>query len=469
VTRRLLVSFLTITLIVLAALEIPLALSFEHRELQDLTSQSERDAFVMASLAEDQLEAGGVQANLIEVARDYARRTDGRVVIVDRTGLAVVDTDPPSPGDRTFATRPEIEQALKGEVTTGRRRSETLDSEFVFVAVPVASGGTIRGAVRLTLPTSQLTTRVHRYWVTLGVIALVSLVAVMLAGFAFARWVGSPLERLQESAVAFGTGNLTARAAVREGPPEVRSLAATFNQMAERLEELISAQDAFVADASHQLRTPLTALRLQLENVRAGVDPDSVDAALEEVGRLSRLVDGLLALARAERRAPSVEAVDMPDVLRERQAMWQPLADERGVDIVVDAVPTVAECDRDRLSQVVDNLVANALDVSPSGSAVVLSCAGVDGTAELHVRDHGPGMTADERAHAFDRFWRAERETRADGALGGTGLGLAIVAKLVKVDGGSVTLDAAPEGGLDAVVRLPSYSARGSGASGSRP
>jgi signal transduction histidine kinase len=459
VTRRLFLSFLTITLIVLAALEIPLALSFEHRELQDLTGQTERDAFVVASFAEDELEEGLITPQLSAVARDYSRRTDGRVVIVDAKGTAVVDTDPPAPGERSFASRPEFEQALAGSVATGRRHSDTLDSDLVYVAVPVASGGHVRGAVRLTLSTSELTARVHRYWATLGLIALVSVAAVMLAGLAFARWVTSPLQRLQDSAVAFGGGDLGTRASIREGPPEVRALAATFNQMAERLEELVEAQDAFVADASHQLRTPLTALRLRLENVRAGIDPDSVDAALDEVGRLSRVVDGLLALARADRRVGAFDDVDLRGVLLERQTIWQPLAAERGVEIVVEGPAVVARCDRDRLSQVVDNLLANAVDVSPVGSSVVLSSGGVDGTPELHVRDHGPGLTAEERVHAFDRFWRAERAaaragTGGAGSLGGSGLGLAIVAKLVKLDGGTVWLDEAPGGGIDAVVRL---------------
>jgi signal transduction histidine kinase len=197
--------------------------------------------------------------------------------------------------------------------------------------------------------------------------------------------------------------------------------------------------------------------------MQAGVEPESVDAALDEVARLSRLVDGLLALARAERRSGGIDAVDLGDVLRERQAMWQPLADERGVDIVVEpsAIPAVADCDRDRLSQVVDNLLANALDVSAPGTSVVLACGRADGVAELHVRDHGPGMTADERTRAFDRFWRAEHGAAARNgngdALGGSGIGLSIVAKLVKTDGGSVTLDAAPGGGIDAVVKLPAH------------
>ena len=148
------------------------------------------------------------------------------------------------------------------------------------------------------------------------------------------RWIARPLGKLEEAAAAAGGGDLSARAPVDSGPPEVKTLAAGFNDMVARLEELIDSQEAFVADASHQLRTPLTALRLRLENLERDVTPsgrDDVESALAEVARLSRLVDGLLALARADRAPAAVEDVDVAATVEERLAAWSALAAERDV------------------------------------------------------------------------------------------------------------------------------------------
>ncbi|HYA08054.1 MAG TPA: HAMP domain-containing sensor histidine kinase, partial [Gaiellaceae bacterium] len=211
-------------------------------------------------------------------------------------------------------------------------------------------------------------------------------------------------------------------------------------------------QDEFVADASHELRTPLTALRLRLENLERGLDGDErrdADAALHEVERLSQMVEGLLALARADAGATPAVRVDAAAVVRERVSTWRALADERGLTLAADADGTVTvRASPERLAQVLDNLVANALDHAPAGTTVTVSARVAAQWAELHVQDEGPGMTPEQRARAFDRFWRA-----GSGA-GGSGLGLAIVRRLVEADEGEVELADAPGGGLDAVVRL---------------
>jgi signal transduction histidine kinase len=237
----------------------------------------------------------------------------------------------------------------------------------------------------------------------------------------------------------------------------VRSVATVFDDMAGRLDELVAAQDAFVADASHQLRNPLTALRLRLENLRADVGDDSDDdlsGALDEVAHLSRLVDGLLVLARAGATAPGPNGpVDLAAAVEDRLAVWSPLADERGVQLVARAgAPARAEATDERVRQVIDNLLANALDAAPAGSEITLAVGTEGDHVVLHVIDAGPGMSDEERARAFDRFWRAT--TARPGQLGGSGLGLAIVQKLVQADGGDVELAAAPGGGVDAVVRF---------------
>ena len=446
-TRRLLLSYLGLTFFVLVVLEIPLGVVNARNERSDLTTKVERDASFFASYAEDSLEHGKRPAALAVQALRYRQTTGGRVVIVDRRGIALIDTNPPAnvPSNqaRTFITRPEIAAALRGQVVSGVRRSNTLNQNLLFVAVPASSGTKVTGAVRITYPLSSVDTRVRNYWLMLLAIAGVVLVAAALIGLRFARWVSSPLGRLKATTAEAGAGDLTARADAESGPPEVRSLAATFNRMIGELEQLVRLQEEFVGDASHQLRTPLTALRLRLENLERDVAESGrgdLERALEEVERLSRLVDGLLALARAEVSPP--EPVDLGALVSERIEALAALAAEREVTLVAGVQGTVL-AGRDRLAQALENLLANSLAASPKGSTIEISGSG----GELHVIDKGPGMTAEERARAFDRFWRGGR-----GA--GSGLGLAIVKRLVEADGGSVELREAPGGGLDAVVFL---------------
>lgn len=234
----------------------------------------------------------------------------------------------------------------------------------------------------------------------------------------------------------------------------MRAVATAFNSMARRLDEVLASQRAFVADASHQLRTPLTALRLRLENLEPDVTGDAaaeLAAAIDETERLGRLVEGLLVLARTDERAADPVPVDAVAVLRTRTDTWRPVVEDRGVRLRLEThpVPTVRAVPG-TLEQVIDNLVANAVDVAPPGSDIVLRVVHVGDAVEVHVTDAGPGMSHDQRRQAFDRFWRA----RGSGH-GGFGLGLAIVQRLVTAGGATVELRDVLGGGLDAVVVLP--------------
>lgn len=448
--RRLLASYLAVALLVLAALEIPLAVSYARNERQDLTDKVERDAVALSTLVEDDLERGAeVSAVARRVARDYDEDTGGRIIVVDDRGRAVVDTSPT--GSTDFSTRPEIATALGGEIATGTRGSRTLGSDLLYVAVPVASGGGVHGAVRITYPMSAVDARIRRYWSILALIAAAVLLAATALAYALARWVSRPLDDLERAASAVGEGDLSARAHV-EGPPEVRSLARTFNETVATLDHLVRSQDRFVADASHQLRTPLAALRLRLENLERDVDPSGrseLEGALTEVERLAGLVDALLVLARADRATSAPEPIDVPALVAERLASWAALAGDAEIALdarVDDALQALAT--PGRLEQVLDNLLANALDASPSGGTVRVEGRRANGAVELHVADEGPGLTPSAREQAVDRFWRSERGGE------GFGLGLAIVDRLVRTDGGRLELRDAPSGGLDAVVIL---------------
>jgi signal transduction histidine kinase len=458
--RRLLLSYLTITLLVLLLLEIPLGVSYARAERRRITTGVQHDALALAIRTEDKLESNQLSA-LQSIAVDGQKRVGGRVVIVDKNGVAVADSQPP-PGtapDRDFTNRSEIRQALRGKEVTGTRHSQTLGGNFLFVAEPIiVSDGSVGGVVRVTYPLSFIDERIRHNWLLLGGIAVAVLAIVFVVSLSLARSVTRPVRQLERAADQLGRGDLDARAAVPAHPAELRVLAESFNRTAARLQQLVDSQQEFVADASHQLRTPLAALRLRLENVQNELDSgdttaaDDLEGALSEVARLSRLVDGLLALARAERQSPAPDDVDIAGVVRGREAAWSAFAAERDVTIEVGVdEPCIARATPGRLEQVLDNLLNNALDVAPPASAVDLAARREEGWVRITVADAGPGMSDGAMARAFNRFWREPGRGRD----GGSGLGLAIVHQLIASDGGTVGLARSARGGLEVTVRLP--------------
>lgn len=456
-TRRLVATYLVLAAVVLVALEVPLGIVHARSQRDDLQTRVERDAVALGALVEDTLQAGAQPGDptLRRIVARYAASTGARVVVVGPTGLLLADSDDARALARDFSTRPEIASALEGVVATGTRRSETLDTNLLYVAVPVTSGGVLHGTVRTSVPTSRVDSQIMRYWFILAGVALVVLATVAIAGRWLALWVTRPITDLRDAARRAEGGDLGVRADASEGPEEVRELAHAFNDMVSRLDLLIGTQEQFVADASHQLRSPLTALRLRIENLEHEVGPevqDELGSAIDEVDRLSRLVNGLLALARADRRAPERAELEIGGIARERGEAWQALGAERDVAVEVDAAPGLRVLlSPGALEQVLDNLIANALEVAPPGTTVRVTAAPeADGGVRLEVVDEGPGMEPAEREHAFDRFWRGREDHP------GSGLGLAIVRRLVEADGGTVALHEAPGGGLRAVVALPS-------------
>jgi signal transduction histidine kinase len=454
VRRRLLLSYLSITIFVLLVLEIPLGFAYAQSERRRLTSAVQHDALALSIRAEDAIERNDLARVKQDVER-YQSDTGGRVVVVGKDGRLIADSQPTRAGPRNFSSRPEFAAALRGHENHGTRYSSTLHQHLQYFAVPIVDANTPIGALRVTYPTSFVDARIRRTWLVLLGVGVVILAIVFLVSLRLARQVTKPLDEVEQAAARLGQGDLRARAAVPSSPPEIRELAESFNRTAGRLEDLVSAQQAFVADASHQLRTPLAALRLRLENLEdeigdaPDVAGDDVSGALAEVARLSRLVDGLLELARAERAtAPSVD-LPLAPLVEARVQAWSALADERDVELVASLAPgLVVRSGPGRLDQVLDNLFSNALEVAPVGSAVRVTGRATAGGIELLVADAGPGMTSAQRARAFDRFWRPTGADRD----GGSGLGLAIVQRLVTADGGTVGLDESAGGGL--AVRL---------------
>jgi signal transduction histidine kinase len=460
VSRRLIAAMIAVVLLALLVQDVPLAGYLRDVERERIVTALERDAFVLAGRSEESLHEAVPDADgsITALAQTYSASSGARVVIVDRDGIAIVtsDDDAAVVGD-SYLSRPEIGQALAGDVADGTRFSTTLDQELLYVAVPVLSGDDIFGAVRLTYPNQVVTDAVNAKLAVLGIVGLTTVLLAAAIGFVLARSVTRPVRLLTAATDRFSDGDRSARADETAGPPELRSLSRSFNGMAGRIDTLLEQQRGFAADASHQLRTPLTALRLRLERARelaptdAAAAVDRLEAADAELDRLETLIEGLLVLSRAEGSGVAAENVDLAAMAIARVEQWNALAAESGqrvdydgpVHAPVRAIPTAVE-------QIVDNLIDNALSVSPADAAVTVRVTPSAGRVELHVLDHGPGLTAEQRARAFERFWRGRdaQERR------GSGLGLAIVEQLARAGGATASLEERTGGGLDAVVRF---------------
>jgi signal transduction histidine kinase len=466
-TRRLLLSYVSITLAVLAVLVLPLGAGYADRAGAALLAGVERDAHAVADAVSDDLRAG--RTPLLDAVLTEYQAGGGRIVVVDRDGRSVGDSDLVGEPSRDFSTRPEVAAALAGRRDSGFRYSETLGQKLLYVAIPVTSGGVVHGAVRVSYPTAELDGRVHRYWLRLGGLAAVVLAGVVAAGFVLARGVTRPVRELERAARELSSGRLEARAEPDAGAPELRALAATFNTMADRIARLVGSQRLFVADAAHQLRTPLTALRLRLENLDPHL-PDAqrpkLDAALAETERLGRLVDSLLALAGADAGAVPPAPADAVAVASGRVEAWAGAAAERGVRLTLEAAPCPPVLAvPGALEQILDNLVANAVDAAAVGSGSARSARSGAGAGVVTVRvgvpepcvvavevlDDGPGVGGLDLDRVFEPFWRG-REARPGS---GFGLGLAIARRLAGAGGGSVDLGPRADGsGAVATVRL---------------
>ena len=455
---RLISVFMAITLLVVLVQDIPLGSYLVRVERDRLATSLERDAFLLSGRARQLLETGGSAPGTVAAAvRDYGQASGARVVVVDRSGTAVATSDDDqSATGASYLSRPEISAALAGQITSGQRHSDTLGFDLVYVTVPVLSGENITGAVRLTYPASVVDDRVSGQlrvmWAVAGItVLLAGLLAYLMAGAVTRR-----IKRLQKATELLAEGNLDTRTEEEQGPPELRTLARSFNQMADRLEHLLQQQRGFASDASHQLRTPLTGLRLRLENAvdAVGNDPDGarvmVADSLEETYRLQRIIEGLLLLSRADSRHMDREDVDLSVIARNRVEQWEALAEESRVRTVLDAVPEARVVAMPGAAeQIIDNLIDNALAVAPPDSEIrlVVRPDGTSGGYKLHVLDDGPGLSEEDRQKAFNRFWRGQSTSE------GSGLGLAIVRQLAEASGAAASLDARPGApGLDARV-----------------
>jgi two-component system, OmpR family, sensor kinase len=309
---------------------------------------------------------------------------------------------------------------------------------------------------------------VERTLLEVGVLGVPATALLVLGVWMVTGAALRPVERMRVQAAGATPGDPTVLT-VPPGGDELTRLAVTLNDLLAAQQSALRAEQSFLADAGHELRTPLAILagELELADRPARTTEElrsTVTVAREETTRLVRLAEHLLVLARVDGTGLQRAEVDLRELAQRALTAWTATARTHGVELVLQPGPRErAVVDADRVRQVLDNLLANALRVAPQGSVVEVAVTGQERAVEVSVRDHGPGFPAGFLPHAFERFRRADpSRTRGGPAVpggpadgGGTGLGLAVVRRVAEAHGGTATAEDPPGGGALVRVVLP--------------
>lgn len=456
--NRILFVFLLLVSTVLLVEDIPIANYLRAVEKDRVLKTLQRDAFILAGKSEETIEAGNQgDINFVRnLITDYKQQSGARVVITDAIGFAVaVSDDEPDAEGSSYFSRPEIEKALTGEISSGTRFSTTLNLDLLFVAVPIFSGENVIGAVRLTYPAEVVNEQVQEQINGLIIVALITLLMAIFLGIILSRSVTSHLYRLESDTNKFANGDLKVRADEKSGAKEIKSLAKSFNFMAEKISQLIDKQRNFASDASHQLRTPLTAIKLRVEQAQQLLESDPKLAAerlensLQEISRLELVVEGFLVNAKSTQITKEIQTFDLVEIVNERISNWSPLAEELSVKLKYSGPSkALVQAIDGAIEQIFDNYLDNALEVAPKNSEIRIEVIQSQTLTELRISDDGPGLSETERISAFDRNWKL----RSDSS--GSGLGLAIVKELLLASGGLYELAPANNGGIKAIAKF---------------
>jgi signal transduction histidine kinase len=459
VKTRLIGALVTVAALILVVFSIPLASFVASVERDRLVTALERDAFILAGHAKETLNntEGAVLPSLQPYVDEYGASNDARVVITNSLGQAVSSNDAGIIIGTSFINRPEVAGALTGVPSVGERDSVTLGGRLVFVAVPVLLGDEVLGVVRLSNPKSQIDKAVQDRILGILIAGFCTLLAAVGVAIPLALTIARPISRLTRRTESLAEGDFSVRADDSSGPPEVRELSRSFNAMAGRIGLMIENQRQFAGSVSHQLRTPLTALRLRLEQAQDAIGDDNVplaealEASRAEADRLQEMVEQLLALTRLEGGNTTTVTVDAAEIVRSRVSMWEPLAAEKDIDLQITGLEAASCVVLDgALEQIVDNFIDNALTAAPEKSTITIDVRRAGNNVMIDVIDDGPGLTEEQRARAFERFWRGPTKENSPG----TGLGLAIVRQLAVASGGTTELLARSDGASGMCARV---------------
>jgi two-component system, OmpR family, sensor kinase len=384
------------------------------------------------------------QAQVRRLVKGAAQRAGARVTVlgVPRNPSASDFVIADSELERT-AILPSY-PAANAAVTGGRSSSAIEDiagERTGEIAIPLANGGRARWVAVLSTPLADVDDTVALIRRQILIAGGIALIAALAAGWLAARAHAKRLRRLEAAAEKVAEGDFSTPIP-DEGQDEVGQLASTFNEMQQRLERLDSARKEFIANASHELRTPIFSLGgfvelLDEDEPDPAVRAEFVRTMRQQIARLTKLTADLLDLSKldADVMEVSADAVDLESVARRVAEEFEPSAEAHGSALAVaESGGTVAMGDADRVAQIIRILLDNALTHTPEGTSITITAQRRDGAATLVVADNGPGLAPHDRNRVFDRFYTGDR-------VSGSGLGLAIARELATRMHGKLGVD----------------------------
>jgi len=447
--RRRLVAVAGVLLsLLLIALMAPLVSAYAEDCTKDEFPARQGDVTRFAVLAQDALETDRF-GRLITALRRYVEVYRGTVIVTDANRDVVAASERDVDVSEAHVTD-ALDRALSGSGSPPPQTVWPWHDEPLIVGSPVGRDAHVLGAVVMIAPTDSIRDAVgtRLTWLALAGIAVLGAASAGLVG-PFVRWILRPVGDLDVAAKRLAHGDLTTRVPASAGPPELRHLARSFNQMADNVETSQRQQRDLIADASHQLGNPLTALRLRVENLQADPrDTAEAEMAIEETERLNSIVESLLDLSQVGARQIELEPVDVAEHTRRRCEMWAPVLDRVSVNALDECVAYATE---GTVDLVLDALLDNVAKFAP-GAPVDVDVREDGDDVVLTVRDHGPGLPADDVEKVGARFFRGREHQN----VSGTGLGLAIVRARVEDVGGRFAVSSPVGGGLDVRVRFRS-------------
>ncbi len=458
---RLLPLLIVLMAAVLLALGVPLAVSLAGAQQQEVVVDRIDDTARFAALAQFVTEpaapAGG-DVNERRETLDSELRSYHEVYGI-RAGVFYRNDSPMAhaPDDWFLPPTGEVRDAF-AEALLSRRSHDPeqvwpWQDRSLVVASPVIRDGDVVAVVVTDSPTGPMRSRILHGWLVIAAGESAAMLLAVGAALRLTGWVLRPVRILDATTHDIATGRLKSRVAAAGGPPELRRLARSFNEMADNVESVLEQQRAFVADASHQLRNPLSALLLRIELLALELPEgnEEIASVQAEGKRLAQVLDDLLDLALAEHSEADLQVTDIGAVAAERVAAWAPAAEAKGVSRTGTGPPTTAWADPVALSSALDAVIDNAVKLTPEGVAVEVSVASNGDVSTVVVTDNGPGLTDEELSRVGDRFWRSGRHQN----IKGSGLGLSISRALLAAGGGSIVYERHEPHGLRVTVTVP--------------